>query len=104
MKHISCVLCGKDETKKIADGYDRYVGVDKTLFDLVKCTSCGLVYINPQPTPQELAKYYPLNYPPFIKKEGAINKTSHDTSIKTVLDFGCGSGLNLLSIREKYPL
>jgi 2-polyprenyl-3-methyl-5-hydroxy-6-metoxy-1,4-benzoquinol methylase len=116
MKNIACILCGKDNASTIAVGYDRYVNVDKTIFKLVRCNICKLVYINPQPTPDELVKYYPPDYPPFIKADQSVKNivlpkraslpvhTSIDNTIKRVLDFGCGSGVHLISIREKHPL
>ena len=66
-------------------------------------------------------KYYPKNYVPYKQKKsnhllvskikkilGSIRNLSsfssnYDNSPKTVLDFGCGSGENILRLNRKYP-
>ncbi len=131
MINIKCALCGKDDYKIVAKGHDRYVAVDSTTFQLVKCNNCNLYYLSPQPTKSELAKYYPISYPPFTKtssflNDGVVTKTLKsiknrifprkspeldnsdkpykvDNTKLTVLDFGCGNGNNLLSIRSNHP-
>jgi len=45
---------------------DRLLKVDDTEFQVVKCSNCGMVYLNPQPTPKEIEKYYPSYYSPYI--------------------------------------
>jgi len=89
---------------------------------VVKCTGCGLVYLNPRPDVSELSTIYPPNYYSYnqnklienarpnstlarLRKEGFIKKI--DTSLGlcpkrkpvTVLDIGCGDGyfLNLFT-------
>lgn len=132
MRYIPCALCGSTRSKKLLTSYDKYLRVDRTKFTLVRCTECGLVYLNPQPTMEELAKYYPSHYPSyspqydvlehnwlydFIKKIKRLLRRGSDiketlpkrkevdteTRLK-VLDFGCGSGRFLLSLKEVHPL
>ncbi len=47
--HVPCPLCGSD-----AHAPEREVAG----FSLVRCTSCGMVFANPQPTPEALAAGY----------------------------------------------
>ena len=129
MKTISCNICGSTESDKLLDGYDRYTTLDKTVFTLVTCRNCGLVYMNPQPSMEELAKYYPEDYPPYhphdIFAYGPILRTvqriyhtirpprahtvptqkfiSTDASVKKVLDFGCGAGHTLIKLQLEHP-
>lgn len=128
MQTINCNICGSSQSDKLLDGYDRYTVVDKTSFTLVKCRSCGLIYMNPQPSMAELAKYYPADYPPYqpqaIFVYGPILRSiqslyhrispprvtaakaaavSTDTSVKKVLDFGCGAGHTLVRLQAQHP-
>jgi len=38
---------------------------DTKLFEIQKCLNCGLVYIHPQPSVEELKNYYPSDYGPY---------------------------------------
>ena len=129
MININCNICGKNNTKFLLNGYDRYMYADKTIYTLVKCKDCGLVYINPQPTLSELGKYYPKDYPPYVTdykifsdskfirftkkiyslfkrtpiESSKVKNTEQDISSKRVLDFGCGRGHILLSLQKQHP-
>lgn len=52
---------GKDEI--ILKGYDRLHGLPGE-FTLVRCSICGLMRTDPQPTPETIGSYYPKNYGP----------------------------------------
>lgn len=131
MRTIPCAICGGVQTSKVLTGHDRYLRVDRTSFTLVRCENCGLVYLNPQPTPAELAKYYPPSYPSYQEKYQVLGTNrlleflkrikrmifgdaatvdmvsatpaARDNSRLRVLDFGCGGGHFLLSLHEKHP-
>lgn len=62
MIQISCPVCGSDDHHAIMHGSDQLHNVAGE-FTLVRC-SCGLVYINPQPTNDKLQAYYPDDYCP----------------------------------------
>ena len=130
MKYISCAICGSTSSNTFLTSYDKYLRVDKTKFTLVRCADCGLVYLNPQPTMEELAKYYPPHYPSYLTSYDVLERNrlleflkgikrlfspnhpapfrqgevSSDTSRLRILDFGCGSGRFLLSMRLAHPL
>jgi SAM-dependent methyltransferase len=126
MKKVSCNLCGGTSYTEVLKGRDRYVGVDDIEFTLVRCTACGLVYLNPQPTIVEIQKYYPKDYPPYLTGNAVfrygpvsrlLQKALHnlysnpptkqrvikDDSTLKVLDFGCGSGSMLMALHEDHP-
>lgn len=127
MKNINCNLCGQDNAQFLFKVKDRLHKIDGREFDLVKCRNCGLAYLNPQPEPDELSKYYPENYGPYEEagmemfKIGPIgrlfkkikNYLSHgkapeikepDTSVKNYLDFGCGGGFGMERTKASHPL
>lgn len=124
MKEIKCNLCNSNETKLLFKVKDRLHRIDECEFRLVKCTQCGLVYINPQPTAEELVKYYPDEYAPYntveILKYGpmarwfksVVCKKKYDTgqenkvldqTVKKYLDFGCGGGDLMAHAQKNHP-
>ena len=63
MKEINCNLCGQNDTKLLFKSKDRRVNTkNKTIFSVVQCKNCGLVYVNPQPSYEELKEFYGENY------------------------------------------
>lgn len=119
MKKISCCVCGSVEYALFLRGKDRLHKITGEEFDIVRCKSCGLVYLNPQPDQGELEKYYPKDYGPYnagiegVFKDSAVtallrkyllpnkktaigrNPDSVDKSELKFLDFGCGGGEEL---------
>ena len=61
MKDIPCEVCGSDQHQFLFEGWDRVFGVPGK-FNVVQCTVCGLIFINPQPDPEALKAYYPDVY------------------------------------------
>ena len=123
MKNISCNNCGLDQHSVIFKGRDRLYKVDNKLFNYVKCLNCGLVFIDPQPESEELKRYYPEEYGPYrdnnevfrygplsmlfknLKQrlgKNSARSLTQDERILNYLDFGCGSGESLMSVKEKH--
>jgi SAM-dependent methyltransferase len=75
-------------------------------YRIVLCRDCGLWYVNPQPTIEELEQFY-AEYDEGIQwrqNEEPFNRAMRDVIISlkqtgTVLDVGCGSGNFLLCMR-----
>src|SRR5687768_5039605 len=59
---VSCNLCGADETKPLFTLRDYRLQVDDEEWSAVQCRQCGLGYLNPRPTLEEVARYYPGAY------------------------------------------
>ena len=123
---IKCNLCGSENHRFLFFGRDRQLEIDKTLFRIVECGECGLVFINPQPGAEEVAKYYPPNYGPYqendvfkygflsrsvrkfielFKKIGNYNQKTEHSGGESInyLDFGCGGGEYLEVVRKLHP-
>lgn len=93
-------------------------------FNLVKCRHCGLIYVNPRPTPQALYGMYDesyfvhrdncytdeyFGYYDYLANKGKIKKNfvRHLKTIERfrspgqILDVGCAAGYFLSSARER---
>lgn len=105
MEKVNCNICGKNDTKKLAR---------KNGFNIVKCRECGLVYINPRPTEDELEKlysfknYYRTMLNPYQEKMVLRSKKRRLDFIEKyvknrgrILDVGCATGLFLKVTQER---
>jgi len=116
IEYINCNLCGKDDWKLLYKAGDKIwlIGGD---FNLVRCNYCGLVYVNPRPTAQEIKQFYPDRY--FSRVFGTIKFTdetrrnmervfenryapfSRYKKIGKILEIGCGDGHFLRFLKDK---
>jgi SAM-dependent methyltransferase len=107
-KIVNCINCKAKEFEPYTNVPDRHYGI-KGIFSLDKCINCGLVFLNPMPTEQELSAFYPqetyYSYHIDIFKKNPIKDFFKkiflmDNSVKEpkfnapgkFLDIGCGNG------------
>ena len=124
MEYVNCDLCGLDNTQVIFKKRDKF-GIAKDEFNVVRCRGCGLLYINPRPSQEEMGKFYPETYSwketlegdSFLTKwvrrleksyryhllRDEVSKVVKfsDRSSGRVLDVGCGTGDRLDVFRSK---
>ena len=98
IKKINCNICNAKQFKNL------YV---KRGFNIVKC-SCGLVYVNPQPTQKELKKFYNRKYSvPFNETKESVKNKAYKILNKlgdargSLLEIGCSYGFFLDEARKK---
>lgn len=128
MIKIRCNICGSSSYQFLFHGQDRLLKADGRLFNVVKCNLCGLAYLNPQPSQEELKEYYPENYDQYhdgaavfkygffsrfikffldsYKKDGSAPNCGQPNSAEPAinyLDFGCGGGAHLKKLKKEHP-
>ncbi|MDP3024955.1 MAG: class I SAM-dependent methyltransferase [candidate division Zixibacteria bacterium] len=57
-EYVNCNICGIDEAELVFVAKENQFNLDGH-FKIVKCKKCGLVYVNPRPTKENIGFYYP---------------------------------------------
>lgn len=125
LENICCNLCSSENTVLLFSKPDELTN-EETIFSVVKCVDCGLVYVNPRPSVEDIHIFYPKE---FLSYQFEVNN-SVDTSIRervvsfivqssakqrvqsikklldihkdmNVLDVGCGKGGFLLELQKE---
>ncbi|HXF69362.1 MAG TPA: class I SAM-dependent methyltransferase [Thermoflexus sp.] len=117
METVACDLCGADDTEPVCVVRDRLHHIDGTFY-LVRCRRCGLMYLNPRPTFEEMSRYYPRDYHAYrvvddrlpllnrLDYRYGINKRCRAVVAHTglrggrILDIGCATGSFLDAMRR----
>jgi len=119
METASCILCGGSETRLAYTGKDR-LEVTSEPFSIVRCQRCGLLFLNPRPTKEEIGHYYPYSeykdeFAPAIGNELSLlcrlNRLYHIEKVcrsvewvkgeGRLLDVGCATGNFLDRMRKR---
>ncbi len=116
----ACLLCGGAAATELFRASDRLYRSTAKMFAVVRCDGCGLMRLDPQPPPAELARYYPADYW-FSPDESAAARVEeayrrvvlrdHVAFVEgalraagaagPLLDAGCGGGLFAGVLRER---
>jgi SAM-dependent methyltransferase len=62
MEHVACDFCGETGTSAVTRQTDILHRVTDEIFTIVRCSGCGLQYLNPRPTRSEIGRYYAEQY------------------------------------------
>lgn len=110
-----CPLCGNSDLLPVCSTSDPHYGIQGT-FQIVRCSGCSVMCLNPMYSQQELSALYPADYYAYqdhfsssgwkelIKTSLGIRICTRDPKFPTpgrMLDLGCGSGWFLLEMRKK---
>lgn len=120
MSGSACVLCGKPEYEALFSATDRLYRTTGERFSVVRCRHCGLLRLEPRPSPERVRAYYPGNYwfAPDGSAAGRLEELYRRIVLRDhvrfvrralepapvpgpVLDVGCGGGLFLGMMRER---
>jgi SAM-dependent methyltransferase len=61
MEWVACNLCGSANLSPLYEMPDKHFPSQER-FTVVECAECGLGFVNPRPSPEEMGKYYPAQY------------------------------------------
>jgi SAM-dependent methyltransferase len=61
-EYVACNLCRSDDARFLFSLRDYRLCVDDIEWRVVQCRRCGLGYLNPRPTREEIGRYYPEEY------------------------------------------
>lgn len=103
METISCPLCNQSKTRLLFTRRDLTYRISDVAFNVVRCCKCGLSYVNPRPTIEEISHYYPDDfYRVSLSAEELLAnqwpqlrvKLQHipDLPLGSCLDIGCSRG------------
>lgn len=112
-----CPACGSAHRRILFEATDRLYRTTNKQFSVAECKECGLIRLEPQPTKEELAGYYPDQY--WFTPDGTAGRLeeayrrvvlrdhlafvrqalANSDGAGYVLDAGCGNGLLLSLLR-----
>jgi SAM-dependent methyltransferase len=106
MPNINCCLCDSPEHELFFPAHDHISGEN---FRVVRCKTCSLIFVNPQPSLDQLGRYYPATHQ--VSKPAAYERMDARPRIRDVknllpgkpgkiLDIGCGKGLFLAGLKD----
>lgn len=105
----SCPVCGDSHSGKWLQAPDRFHG-RRQLYQLIRCNSCSLVWLDNPPTAEEMPYHYGTNYHKsitasgeansFMKWKGPRDRVSQFARGGSLLDIGCSSGAFLKTMKS----
>jgi 2-polyprenyl-3-methyl-5-hydroxy-6-metoxy-1,4-benzoquinol methylase len=61
LEHVACNLCGSSRLTPVYEIPDRFF-FPQEFFTVVECDLCGLGFVNPRPSREEIQRHYPPEY------------------------------------------
>ncbi|MBN2279479.1 MAG: class I SAM-dependent methyltransferase [Candidatus Marinimicrobia bacterium] len=120
---INCPVCGSEKQDLYLKTFDRFDRDRKDKFEIVQCSNCQFIFLNPRPTLESLDRHYAVEgYDPFIsadEKQSLRDKfylalRKFNLSVKhrkikkfkstpgKILDIGCATGEFLAYYKQYY--
>jgi len=114
----TCPLCGHDQYRQVAVGFDYELRTCRNPWRFVRCIRCDHVWLNPRPSIATLATIYPPHYyaydyegrihPIALRGKAFLDRRKLRSILRwlpreprTFLDVGCGSGRFLKVMAER---
>jgi SAM-dependent methyltransferase len=109
---VSCAVCGEAAGTTELEARDWLHGSGET-FRYVRCSKCGLVYLNPRPVPRAIGRYYPRDsyytFQDHGRTAGDVIRSMHRRLARQLtrrlgpgfsFDVGCGDGSFMLALGQ----
>lgn len=109
LEHVSCDLCNSSSYVEVYRKPDDRYWITNYTFSVVKCEDCGLMYLNPRPTQDSMAQFYPNNYHDNRNSEAFIQRYDKQITFlpflnnQKLLDIGCARGDFLSRVKTRFP-
>jgi acyl-CoA synthetase (AMP-forming)/AMP-acid ligase II/SAM-dependent methyltransferase len=119
LESVACPVCGQLVGEPVGVGEDFEYRTGPDTFVSVQCANCRVVYLDPRPVRDELARMYPDDYHAFQFDENAfgfvyrVRERLEASRLRRwcrglprdarVLDVGCGDGFHLDVLRRRGP-
>ena len=109
LEHVRCDLCGSDDYRVRYRKPDNWLWLSLNEYPIVKCIGCGLVYVNPRLTFQEMRNFYPPGHhfgrdnPPHLQRYSSQFDYIVSFSSRRVLDVDCARGDWLAYVGGRWP-
>lgn len=108
-EHVTCDLCGGEDYTVRYRGPDAWLFGTPFDFPVVRCTGCGLVYLNPRPTAETLGQYYPDQF--YAGRDDDSSRKRYDRELARlsipdvgkILDVGCAKGDFPAYLKGRFP-
>jgi SAM-dependent methyltransferase len=115
---VNCLLCDSPRWSLLVEAPDRNPAGKGLWFAVVQCQNCGLCFTNPRPSARSIGQFYSSEYRPhrpsrkrnsqawwrsipfFQKPSRKVRQILPCHGQGRLLDFGCGSGTYLASMRR----
>lgn len=107
---LSCPICGNCEVAHLLQGPDRFHRRE-TIYELVRCSSCSLVWLKKPPTPDEMPYHYGVDYHRIVETSGESDLVKRwripRASVLALgkrgdlLDIGCSTGAFLYTLKDE---
>jgi SAM-dependent methyltransferase len=102
-----CLICGHGGAELLLQAPDRYHGRLKP-YQLVRCPSCSLVWLENPPKPEEMGDHYGADYNRSVaaagdspeRWRGRVKEIARYKSGGSLLDLGCSSGAFLQAMKS----
>jgi 2-polyprenyl-3-methyl-5-hydroxy-6-metoxy-1,4-benzoquinol methylase len=101
---IICPLCNSDKYERHLRAPDRFHLAAGNLFEIVRCVTCGFIYLNPRPRIECLPEFYQdKNYQPFLSAQSG--KSWWDRIYNLARSYAvCGKRVKIEKLKRKGQL